>query len=91
MVTASLRSASPDRRPRTSRPYHWALGSDALTWPHRTITLDTLHGDLVGLLVRSGRIQWPGGHTDLEVLDVWRGRQGCRYLTQATNSVELRP
>jgi DNA helicase-2/ATP-dependent DNA helicase PcrA len=55
-------------------------GSDALAWPHRTTTLDSLYGDLVGHLLRTGRIQWPGGHTDLQVLDVWRGRPGCRLL-----------
>jgi DNA helicase-2/ATP-dependent DNA helicase PcrA len=56
-------------------------GTGALTWPHRTMTLDTLHADIVGHLLRTGRIQWPGGHTDLQVLDVWRGRPGSRYLT----------
>ena len=86
LAVSFTRSATKDLKGRITG--RW--GSDALTWPHHTITLDTLHGDLVGLL-RTGRIQWPGGHTDLEVLDVWRGRQGCRYLTQATNSVELRP
>jgi DNA helicase-2/ATP-dependent DNA helicase PcrA len=35
---------------------------------------------IVQHLLRMGRIHWPGGHTTLQVLDDWRGRQGFRWL-----------
>ena len=56
-------------------------GPSALSWPHRAMTLDALHVDLVEWLLRSGSVQWPNGHTSLTVEDSWRGWQGVRRLT----------
>jgi DNA helicase-2/ATP-dependent DNA helicase PcrA len=55
-------------------------GGAAVAWPHRVVTLDTLHTGLVTQLLRSGWVEWPGRHTELTVLDVWRGHPGARYL-----------
>jgi DNA helicase II / ATP-dependent DNA helicase PcrA len=56
-------------------------GPSALSWPHRAMTLDALHVDLVEWLLRSGSVQWPNGHTSLTVEDSWRGWKGVRRLT----------
>lgn len=53
-------------------------GLDAMRWPHQVWTLDSLHCALVGHLLRSGVIEWPGGETDLTVVDSWRGSSGAR-------------
>jgi DNA helicase-2/ATP-dependent DNA helicase PcrA len=58
----------------------WRWGSAALAWPHEAVTLDGLHRELVTYLLRTGVIQWPGGHTELTVIDTWRGQAGARYL-----------
>jgi DNA helicase-2/ATP-dependent DNA helicase PcrA len=31
-------------------------------------------------LLTTGVLRWPGGHTELTVLDTWRGQTGARYL-----------
>lgn len=53
-------------------------GLNAMRWPHQVWTLDSLHCALVGHLLRSGVIEWPGGETDLTVVDSWRGSSGAR-------------
>lgn len=68
-ATAQLRSRIEKR---------W--GPHACRWPHRVITFDTLVRDLVGYLLRTGLISWPQGHTELDVLDHWRGRRGFHWL-----------
>ncbi len=55
-------------------------GSDALHWPHRTSTLDSLHYRIVSYLLRTDEIHWLGGHKDLVVLDTWRSQPGARPL-----------
>jgi DNA helicase-2/ATP-dependent DNA helicase PcrA len=55
-------------------------GASAVSWPHGVTTIDTLVFSIVQHLLRTGRIQWPGGHTSLQVLDDWRGHQGFRWL-----------
>jgi DNA helicase-2/ATP-dependent DNA helicase PcrA len=56
-------------------------GGNALVWPHRAITLDTLHCEILMFLLRRGIISWPGDHTKLTVLDTWRGQAGARWLS----------
>lgn len=51
-------------------------GSNALRWPHKVWTLDALHCALLQHLLRSGAVTWPGGVTDLLVVDTWRGHAG---------------
>lgn len=56
-------------------------GTEALRWPHKVWTLDTLHRVIVDYLLHTGAIEWPGGHTELTVVDTWRGYSGSRPLT----------
>jgi len=44
------------------------------------MTLDSLHCELVRHLLISGVLHWPGGHTELTVLDTWRGQANTRLL-----------
>lgn len=55
-------------------------GTRAVDWPHDVRTLDSLHCELVRHLLVIGALHWPGGHTELTVLDTWRGQTGVRYL-----------
>ncbi|WP_406841886.1 UvrD-helicase domain-containing protein (plasmid) [Streptomyces sp. AHU1] len=68
VAVSFTRSATEELRNRVIR--HW--GPSAVTWPHRIVTLDSLLCDLLFHLLQNGVLHWPGGHTDLEVLDTWR-------------------
>lgn len=59
-------------------------GSTCLEFPHRVMTFDSLHCLLLERLLSEGFIQWPGGHTSLDVRDDYRGFPGYRWL-QAGN------
>jgi len=65
MAVSFARSARGELGQRIRR--RW--GVDAMRWPHRVWTLDTL---------RSGALTWPGGHIDVTVVDTWRGHSGSR-------------
>ncbi|WJJ09971.1 UvrD-helicase domain-containing protein [Prescottella equi] len=56
-------------------------GSTCLTFPHRVMTLDTLHTVLLETLLSVNLISWPSGHVRLEVKDDYRGYKGHRWLT----------
>lgn len=75
VAVSFTRSATEEIRSRVSR--QWGLS--ALTWPHRIVTLDTILNDLLAHLLRSGILQWPGGHQELEVLDTWRSHLPAIY------------
>jgi len=60
-------------------------GSSALSWPHQALTLDALHCEILGFLLRRGTISWMGRHTELTVLDTWRGQTGARWMSSGTN------
>ncbi|MET8505325.1 UvrD-helicase domain-containing protein [Streptomyces sp. NPDC004787] len=68
VAVSFTRSATEEIRRRVVRQW----GPSALAWPHRIVTLDTILNDLLTHLLRSGFLQWPGGHEELEVLDTWR-------------------
>ncbi|WP_274563748.1 UvrD-helicase domain-containing protein [Streptomyces spiramyceticus] len=68
VAVSFTRSATEELRTRVIR--YW--GPSSVTWPHRIVTLDTLLCDLLFHLLQEGVLRWPGGHTDLEVLDTWR-------------------
>jgi DNA helicase II / ATP-dependent DNA helicase PcrA len=55
-------------------------GSGAAEWPNNIQTLDALHCEVLRHLLVIGTLKWPGGHTELTVLDTWRGQTGSRYL-----------
>lgn len=46
-------------------------GANAVVWPHRVVTLDTIMCDLVHDLLRGDMLQWPNGHNTLGVHDSW--------------------
>ena len=46
-------------------------GPHAANWPHRVTTLDTIMVDLLHDLLRANLVNWPGGHTELQVEDSW--------------------
>ncbi|SEL36365.1 UvrD-helicase domain-containing protein [Rhodococcus maanshanensis] len=56
-------------------------GSTCLTFPHRVLTLDTLHTLLLDALLSANLISWPNGHVKLDVKDDYRGYSGHRWLT----------
>lgn len=58
-------------------------GEVALRWPHAVMTIDALHCEILTYLLRTGAITWPGGATELTVLDTWRGQRGARWLTES--------
>lgn len=60
-------------------------GSKATGWPHGVMTIDGLVCDIVHHLLRRGLIHWIDGHTNLQVLDDWRGHNGYRWLTPGNN------
>jgi DNA helicase-2/ATP-dependent DNA helicase PcrA len=76
LALSFARSARGELEDRVRR--RW--GSHALRWPHRVWTLDSLHRGIVGHLLRTGAITWPGGHTQLTVHDSWQGHRGSRKL-----------
>lgn len=55
-------------------------GSTALAWPNGVQTIDSLVCEILEYLLRQGIVRWPGDHTELEVLDDWRGHRGYRWL-----------
>ncbi|MBE1579447.1 MULTISPECIES: UvrD-helicase domain-containing protein [Pseudonocardiaceae] len=57
-------------------------GSGALSWPHQALTLDTLHCEILAFLLRRQVISWMGDHTELTVLDTWRGQTGARWMSK---------
>lgn len=71
------RSATGELHRRVRR--RW--GSNALSWPHRVMTIDSLVCNIVEHLLSQGVIRWPGDQTKLQVLDDWRGHRGFRWLT----------
>lgn len=71
------RSATRELDGRVAR--RW--GATAARWPNRVTTLDSMHWELVSYLLKGGHVRWPAGHTEIEVLDVWRGQSGSHYLT----------
>lgn len=59
-------------------------GSSALNWPHKVKTIDSLICSIVEHLLRQRTIRWPGDHTELQVLDEWRGHRGFRWLPEGS-------
>lgn len=72
MAVSFARSARGELQQRVRR--RW--GIDAMRWPHKVWTLDLLHCAIVQHLLRSKAVEWPGGHTEVTVVDSWRGHTG---------------
>ncbi|MFB4305059.1 UvrD-helicase domain-containing protein [Actinomadura sp. GTD37] len=57
-------------------------GARALTWPHRVMTFDALLERLLGHVLETGLIKWPGGLTSITVNDTWKGRAEHKWGTR---------
>lgn len=66
--------------------FRW--GTNCIKPPHRVITFDHLHVELLTHLLNGGKIAWPNGVTTLDVRDDYRGVKGFRFL-QAGNYVRV--
>jgi len=60
-------------------------GQHCLSAPHRVVTLDQLHVELLLRMLGAGLIRWPNGLTELEVRDDYRGIEGFRFLRPPNN------
>lgn len=78
VAVSFTRSATAELRARVRA----AWGRSAINPPHRIVTLDTVVYDLLAHLLRTNTLQWPGGHTELEVLDTWKAHYPTRYTAR---------
>lgn len=63
-----------------SRRIEQRWGSQCLTFPHKVMTFDQLHVQLLHVLLNRGIINWPNELTQIEVVDDYRGFKGFRWL-----------
>lgn len=66
-----------------SRRIERRWGSPCLTFPHRVMTFDQLHVQLLHVLLNQEIINWPNALTQVEVVDDYRGFKGFRWLAAA--------
>ncbi|MYS23592.1 DNA helicase-2 / ATP-dependent DNA helicase PcrA [Streptomyces sp. DvalAA-14] len=78
VAVSFTRSATAELRARVRATW----GRAAINPPHRIVTLDTVIYDLLAHLLHTKALQWPGGHTDLEVLDTWKAHYATRYTAR---------
>lgn len=64
-------------------------GEDCISAPHRVITLDQLHVELLQRMLGAELIHWPGGLKVLEVRDDYRGINGFRFLRPPNNFLRI--
>jgi len=86
VAVSFTRAATYNLRRRVQRLW----GSDALAWPHRIVTLDTIMSDLLHDLLHQGLVEWPNtqrlwpdGDVRLDVRDSWAACGG----TTSTRSI----
>lgn len=60
-------------------------GEGCMAFPHRVITFDHLHVEVLQHLVRAGLVKWPNGVQELDVRDDYRGVKGYRWLSPPGN------
>lgn len=60
-------------------------GGGAIASPHRVMTFDHLHVELLHRLLEVGLVNWPNGLRELDVRDDYRGTPGFRFLTPQNN------
>lgn len=75
IAVSFTRSATTELRNRVLSQW----GPNALAWPHRIVTLDTVVCDLLTHLLHTGHVHWPSGHRHLTVIDHWRVRLPTRW------------
>ncbi|MEA5052464.1 UvrD-helicase domain-containing protein [Granulicoccus phenolivorans] len=86
VAVSFTRAATFNLRRRVQRLW----GTEALAWPHRVVTLDTIMSDLFHDLLREELVEWPdakklwpGGDVKLDVRDSWASCGG----TSSTRSI----
>lgn len=86
VAVSFTRAATYNLRRRVQRLW----GTEALAWPHRIVTLDTIMSGLLHDLLREGLIEWPGaktlwpdGNVTLDIRDSWASCGG----TVSTRSI----
>lgn len=89
VAVSFTRSATFNLRRRVQRLW----GTEALAWPHRIVTLDTIMSDLLHVLLREGLVEWPDtkklwpdGDVKLDVRDSWAS---CGGTTSTRSIYEL--
>lgn len=60
-------------------------GERCIAFPHRVITFDQLHVEVLRHFVRVGLVKWPTAIQELDVRDDYRGTPGFRFLTPPRN------
>jgi DNA helicase II / ATP-dependent DNA helicase PcrA len=68
VAVSFARSATRELRGRVLR----AWGPSVLHWPHQVSTIDALMRRVAAALLTGGHVEWPGSHTELNVIDDWR-------------------
>lgn len=63
-----------------SRRIERRWGSPCLTFPHRVMTFDQLHVQLLHVFLQLEIVKWPDDLTQVEVVDDYRGFKGFRWL-----------
>lgn len=91
VAVSFTRAATYNLRRRVQRLW----GVEALAWPHRIVTLDTIMSDLLHYLLREGFVEWPGGemlwpdgNVSLDVRDSW-GSCGGTVSTRSIYELAL--
>lgn len=86
IAVSFTRAATYNLRRRVQRLW----GTEALAWPHRIVTLDTIMSDLLHDLLRQGLVEWPDaktlwpdGNVTLDIRDSWASCGG----TVSTRSI----
>ncbi len=77
VAVSFARSAVAELRGRIMR--RW--GVRTIARPNHVTTMDGLHRQLVEFLLRTGRIQWPGGIVRPTILDSWARQRGATRIS----------
>lgn len=92
VAVSFTRAATYNLRRRVQRLW----GTEALAWPHRIVTLDTIMSDLLHDLLRYGLVEWPDaenlwsdGNVALDIRDSWASCGGT-VSTRSTYKLSLR-
>lgn len=63
-----------------SRRIEGRWGSQCVTFPHKVMTFDQLHEQMLHVLLSEGIIKWPNELKKIKVVDDYRGFKGHRWL-----------
>lgn len=77
VAVSFARSAVAELKHRIRR--RW--GARTIAPPNAVTTMDGLHRDVVGFLLRTGRLDWPGGIVAPKLLDSWARQRGASRIS----------